>query len=82
MPVIHPIKLIVEQSARLARAFRERGLPVRACPYHKWSAGAGQMLSAPKCPRPPNWAEIVPEMERQPNDHIVYKTAGRGISRH
>ena len=28
LPTVHPISEIVDRSARLARAFRERGLPV------------------------------------------------------
>jgi nicotinamidase-related amidase len=72
LPTVHPAHEIVVRAAQLARAFRERGLPVvlvnvAGRPPGRTDAGP------PKFSLPPDWAELVPELEPSPNDHLVTK---------
>jgi nicotinamidase-related amidase len=72
LPAVHPANEIVERSALLARAFRERGLPVilvnvSGRPPGRTDSG-GSKLSFP-----PDWTELVPELEQQTGDHLVTK---------
>jgi nicotinamidase-related amidase len=62
---------VVSKAAALAKAFRARKLPVVL--VHA-TGGAPGRNEQPKPPTPPaDWAEIVPELDRQPGDHIVEK---------
>jgi nicotinamidase-related amidase len=72
LPTAHPAQEIVGRAAQLARAFRERGLPVvlvnvAGRPPGRTDAGP------PKFSLPPDWAELVPELDASPNDHRVTK---------
>ena len=72
LPTVHPAGEIVGRSARLARAFRERGLPVVL--VNVTGAAPGRTdAGMPKFSFPPDWTELVPELERQPGDHLVTK---------
>jgi nicotinamidase-related amidase len=72
IPAVHPMQEIVARSARLASAFRERGLPVvlvnvtGSLPHRTDAAH-------PKFAPPPNWTELVSELQQQPDDHTVHK---------
>ncbi|MFG2502970.1 isochorismatase family protein [Streptomyces sp. NPDC048441] len=72
LPTAHPSAEIIERSARLAAAFRERGLPVvlvrvtgGAPGRTEGHVGGGDM--------PADWAELVPELGRQDSDIVVTK---------
>jgi nicotinamidase-related amidase len=67
LPAVHPTAEIVARTARLARAFRERGLPVVL--VNATAPDAGR----PKYSFPPGWQDLVPELEQQPSDHLVSK---------
>jgi nicotinamidase-related amidase len=72
IPTVHPVAQIIERSAQLARAFRERGLPVvlvnvSAPPPGRTDAGM------PKLSFPPDWTDLVPELDTQPGDYLVTK---------
>jgi nicotinamidase-related amidase len=72
VPTAHPIGEIVDRTAQLARAFRDRGLPVvlvnvTGRPSGRTDAGT------PQFSLPPDWTELVPELEQQPGDHTVSK---------
>jgi nicotinamidase-related amidase len=72
LPLAHPTAEIVDRSARLARAFRERGLPVVL--VHVTGMAPGRTdASVPKFAFPPDWTELAPELEQHPDDHIVTK---------
>ena len=72
LPTAHPISEIIARTARLARAFRERGLPVVL--VHATGAAPGRTdAGRPKFAFPPDWTELVPELEQQPDDHLVTK---------
>jgi nicotinamidase-related amidase len=72
LPLAHPAAEIVERAARLARAFRKRGLPVVLVNVTGAAPGRTEM------PRrnfefTPDWAELVPELEQQTGDILVSK---------
>jgi nicotinamidase-related amidase len=72
LPTVHPSDEIVGRAAHLLRAFRPRGLPVilvnvTARPPGRTDAGI------PKSSRPADWTELLPELQRQPSDHLVSK---------
>lgn len=72
LPTAHPSAEVVERSARLAAAFRKRGLPVvlvnvvgSAPGRNEQSAGSGEL--------PADWAELVPGLDQQDDDITVSK---------
>jgi len=73
LPTVHPTTEIVARSAKLARAFRERGLPVVL--VNVTDAAPGRTDAGPRnlSSFPADWTEIVPELEQQPGDYIVSK---------
>ena len=68
---VHPVTEIIERSARLARAFRERGYPVIL--VNVAGQAPGQTNSPFKFSPPPDWTELVPELDRKPEDYTVTK---------
>jgi nicotinamidase-related amidase len=72
LPTVHPIGEIIGRVARLARAFRERGLPVVLVNVSAAAPGRTD-AGSPKFSFPPDWTELVPELEQQPGDHLVTK---------
>jgi nicotinamidase-related amidase len=72
LPTVHPTAEIVARSAQLARAFRERGLPVVL--VNVSAAAPGRTDAGPrKFSFQADWTELVPELEQHPGDHIVTK---------
>jgi len=73
LPTAHPTTKIVARSAKLARAFRERGLPVML--VNVTGAAPGRTDVGPRnlSSLPADWAELVPELEQQPGDYLVSK---------
>ncbi|MGB8011206.1 MAG: isochorismatase family protein [Terriglobales bacterium] len=72
LPTVHPASEIVTRAAQLARAFRERGLPVVL--VNVTGAAPGRTDTArPKFSLPDDWTELVPELDQHPNDHLVSK---------
>ena len=72
LPAVHPISEIVGRCAQLARAFRERGLPVvlvnaSGRPPGRTDAGMRKFSF------PPDWTDLIPELEQHPGDHLVTK---------
>jgi nicotinamidase-related amidase len=72
MPVAHPIAGIVNNSVRLTDAFRKHGLPVVLINVDSGAPGRTEQ------PRrvsefPAGWTELIPELNRQPSDHLVTK---------
>ena len=72
IPAVHPAGEIVDRAARLARAFRERGLPVVLGNVSGKAPGRTEAKS-PRYELPPDWTELVPELEQQPGDYVVTK---------
>ncbi len=72
LPTAHPIGEIVGRAARLARAFRERGLPVVL--VNVTGAAPGRTdAGMPKFSFSADWSDLVPELEQQPSDIIITK---------
>jgi nicotinamidase-related amidase len=72
LPTVHPAGEIIGRSAALARSFRARDLPVVL--VHVTGRAPGRTDAGPPAfSFPPDWAEIVPELEQQPSDLIVTK---------
>jgi nicotinamidase-related amidase len=72
-PTVHPMEGIVARAATMAAAFRERGLPVvlvnvaGAPAVRTERRRTGQTI-------PEGWTDLVPELNRQPRDHVVTKS--------
>ncbi|PRC94935.1 isochorismatase family protein [Solimicrobium silvestre] len=72
LPTAHPSSEIVQRSSQLARAFRARALPVVLVNVAGRAPGRTDS-GPPKFVFPDNWTVLVPELEQQPNDHLVTK---------
>jgi nicotinamidase-related amidase len=73
MPGAHPMTEIIDRSAQLARAFRQRNLPVVLVNVKPGAASGRTDFVRPKMSLPPDWAELVPELDVKPSDHLVTK---------
>jgi nicotinamidase-related amidase len=72
IPTVHATGEIIGRAAQLARAFRERGLPVVL--VNVTGAPPGRTDAGPRnFSFPPDWTEFVPELEQHPDDHTVSK---------
>jgi nicotinamidase-related amidase len=72
IPAAHPIAEIIDRSAQLARAFRERGLPVVLVNVSGMAPGRTE-APRPNYSLPADWAELVPELDAQPGDIRITK---------
>jgi nicotinamidase-related amidase len=73
MPSAHPMEEIVGNSARLAAAFRERGLPVVLVNATGVAPGRTQTPGRVRGAFPADFAELLPELDEQPSDILVSK---------
>ncbi|HEY1632425.1 MAG TPA: isochorismatase family protein [Rhizomicrobium sp.] len=71
LQTVHPAAEILGRIARLAKAFRAKGQPVFLVNVVGRSPGRTQMQFAFN--PPPDWAELAPELDRQPSDYLVSK---------
>lgn len=72
IPTAHPASEIVARSAQLARAFRKRGLPVVL--VNVTAPAPGRTDAGPRTfSFPPDWTELIPELEQHPDDHLISK---------
>lgn len=72
LPTVHPVGEVIANSARLAKAFRKKGLAVVLVNVDGAPAGrtgAGR----PGGELPADWAELVSELDTQPGDRLVTK---------
>ncbi len=72
LPTVHPIGEVVLRAAALAEAFRKRGLPVVLVNVTGGAPGRAEQ-SRSLADLPPGWADLIPELNRQPGDHTVTK---------
>ncbi len=70
-PTAHPAMEIVARAARVAQAFRERGLPVIL--VNVAGRPPGRSDATVKMELPPDWTELVPELNPQATDHRLTK---------
>jgi nicotinamidase-related amidase len=72
LPTVHPIEGVVKHVSLLAGTFREKGLPVVLVNV----AGAPAVrteLPRRKSAFPAGWSDLIPELNRQSQDHVVTK---------
>lgn len=69
---LHPASEIVSRTAELARAFRQRGLPVAL--VNVTGAAPGRTDAERRAfPSSPDWAELAPALDPQPSDIRITK---------
>ncbi len=71
-PAAHPVEAVVAKAAHLAEAFRRHGLPVVLVNVVPGSPRRSEQMRAMPV-LPPGWAELVPELNKQPTDHCITK---------
>ena len=72
MPTVHPSAEIVSRAGQLAKAFRKRGLPVVL--VNVSGAAPGRTDAGPRnFSFPPDWTDLVPELDHQPSDLTITK---------
>jgi nicotinamidase-related amidase len=72
LPTAHPVAAVLKRAGALAQAFRRLALPVVLVNVAGGAPGrAAQVRSVAE--RPAGWAELVPELNQQPEDHTVTK---------
>jgi nicotinamidase-related amidase len=71
-PAAHPIDGVVERAAALAEAFRGHGLPVVLVNVAGGAPGRTEQ-PRPHGELPAGWTDLIPELNRQPQDHVVTK---------
>jgi nicotinamidase-related amidase len=72
MPTVHPAADVVRNAAELAKSFRRHKLPVVLVNVTAGAPGRTD-FKRPARHFPPDWTELVPELEEQPTDHLVSK---------
>ncbi len=72
LPGINPAAEIVQNAATLAGAFRGHGLPVVLVNVAGVAAGRTEQARG-QGQLPADWTDLVPELNRQPRDHMVTK---------
>jgi nicotinamidase-related amidase len=68
----HPMKDVVENAVTLLDAFRSRGLPVVLINVDGRAPGRSERPLSTQA-LPAGWTELLPELNRQPDDHVVTK---------
>jgi nicotinamidase-related amidase len=72
LPTAHPMADVVRHAARLADAFRSHGLPVVLINVDGGAPGRAEQ-SRRVTELPAGWTDLIPELNRQPSDHLVTK---------
>ncbi|PYI68669.1 hydrolase [Arthrobacter livingstonensis] len=78
LPVAHPVDAVVKNAADLAAAFRSRGLPVVLVRVDGRAPGRNEQAPRPASGQQAGAAELVPELNQKPGDHVVVKRAWGG----
>jgi nicotinamidase-related amidase len=71
-PTAHPADEVVRHAAALADAFRRHRLPVVLVNVTGGAPGRTEQ-ARPRGEFPAGWSDLVPELNRQPEDHTVTK---------
>lgn len=72
LPTAHSAGEVVERASALADAFRRRGLPIVLVNVTGGAPGRTEQARRHEA-FPPGWADLVPELNQQPQDHLVTK---------
>jgi nicotinamidase-related amidase len=75
IPTVHPIEEVVDRAARLAGGFRRHRLPVVLVNATGRAPGRteAERTRNPERSASSDWAELVDELDAQPEDHLVTK---------
>jgi nicotinamidase-related amidase len=73
LPCVDPIENVILRSRTLAEAFRRHGLPVVLVNVVAGAPGRTETPSRMPNPLPADFADLVPELDRQPGDIIITK---------
>ena len=73
-PLLHPMDGVIARAAALAAAFRRRALPVVLVNAAGRPGGRTDQPRPPFAPSP-EWIALVPELDVQPGDILLTKTA-------
>lgn len=68
----HPVADVIANAASLAKAFRRHSLPVVLVNVTGGAPGRAESTLS-RAEYPAGWADLVPELDRQPSDHTVTK---------
>ena len=71
LPTVHPIAGVTGNVAKLCNAFRARMLPVIL--VNVTGRAPGRVEASFNFSPPPDWADLIPELDRQPDDYAVTK---------
>ena len=80
VPAIHPLADVVRHAASLAEAFRRHDLPVVLVNVAGRAPGRVEIGARQGITPPPDWTEIVEELDPQPTDLRVTKHAWGAFS--
>ena len=72
MPTAHPVTGVVEHAVALLDAFRRHGRPVVLVNVAGTAPGRAEQ-GRRFTDIPPGWTELIPELDPQPEDHLVTK---------
>ena len=72
LPTVHPIGDVVRRASALADAFRRHRLPVVLVNVDGGAPGRTG-AGAPAAELSAGWTDLIPELNRQPQDHLVTK---------
>jgi nicotinamidase-related amidase len=72
-PMAHPAQQVIANAAQLTHAFRERGLPVVLVNVTGMAPGRTDTPRHNFTNLPPDFAELVPELDQQPGDILLSK---------
>jgi nicotinamidase-related amidase len=72
MPTAHPVAAVLKHAREMIDAFRRHHLPIVLVNVD--GGAQGRTEHSPNLGQlPPGWADLVPELNRQPGDHTVTK---------
>jgi nicotinamidase-related amidase len=71
IPCAHPMANVVKNAGDLAAAFRQHDLPVVL--VNATGLAPGRTEQGFRGAFPPDWTELLPELNQQPQDHLVSK---------
>ena len=72
LPFVHPVDSVIARARALADAFRQRGLPVVLVNVAGSAPGRTEQPHR-TITRPDGWADLIPDLDRQPGDIVVTK---------
>ncbi len=73
MPTAHPADKVVKLARQMIDAFRQHHLPIVLVNVAGMARGRNESPPPDLSKFPPDWTELVPELGRQPEDHLVTK---------